>query len=520
MPEDIDIRKQFFKPIQLIAGAVIVVALLLVWLLPLSLAERYQMTIFLLAVGLYVLVVFHWLVPRYGFPPWVNYPVAITNVTAVACAYYLLQPYGVDMNMMFLLVIVITAIMAGLPVALFAALLAAAADALVTFWRSGLSSSWWAHEGLHLLVFLVAGYLTSFLVGILRRQTDQVARLHKAKQHQADQVSVLNQVALAVGSTIELDTLLDLVYQQLSRVISADTYYVTLYNPEEESLDMRILIDDGQRFPPAKVPMGKGLVSWVVQQRQPLLIRHLSQEMDALPVKPVIVGQQRHSESWLGVPIMSGNHLMGILAMASYKPFAFDDQAQTLLDNVAELVALALDNAYHHAQVEEQARRDSLTGVYNHGYLLSRLSEAVKMGRAEGKPVSLIMLDIDYFKNYNDAYGHVVGDEVLRLIVQAIQIHVKRTDVVGRWGGEEFAIALPATATVQAREVAERIRHTLAALPLVDRESQPIPKPTVSQGIATFPDHAANADQLVDIADRALYQAKEQGRDQVRVTGT
>jgi diguanylate cyclase (GGDEF)-like protein len=125
------------------------------------------------------------------------------------------------------------------------------------------------------------------------------------------------------------------------------------------------------------------------------------------------------------------------------------------------------------------------------------------------------MLDIDYFKQYNDRHGHVIGDEVLRLLVKAIQAHVKKTDIVGRWGGEEFSIGLPGATTDQAYMVAKRVRETLAAVDLRDKNGQPIPNPTVSQGIATFPNHAQNTDQLVDVADIALYQAKHLGRDQV-----
>ncbi len=127
------------------------------------------------------------------------------------------------------------------------------------------------------------------------------------------------------------------------------------------------------------------------------------------------------------------------------------------------------------------------------------------------------MLDIDYFKLYNDTYGHVIGDQVLILTVQAIQSHIKKTDTVGRWGGEEFGVILPNTTLPQAKLVADRIRHTLSELPLFDVEGKTIPKPTISQGIAILLDHTSNADELVIIADRALYRAKNKGRDQIAI---
>jgi diguanylate cyclase (GGDEF)-like protein len=190
-----------------------------------------------------------------------------------------------------------------------------------------------------------------------------------------------------------------------------------------------------------------------------------------------------------------------------------------LLSNVAQQAALALDNARHHAQVEEQARRDSLTGVFNHGYVLSRLHEEFAHCQNTGRPLALIMLDIDHFKLYNDHYGHVVGDEVLCLVVQAIEAHLKAADSVGRWGGEEFTIVLPGSTTEQAKRVAEQMRRTLSDLALSDSSGQQLAKPTISQGIAAYPEHASSAEELIVMADRALYQAKKAGRAQVSVAG-
>ena len=127
------------------------------------------------------------------------------------------------------------------------------------------------------------------------------------------------------------------------------------------------------------------------------------------------------------------------------------------------------------------------------------------------------MLDIDRFKVYNDTYGHAVGDNALCSVVKAIRAHIKRTDTVGRWGGEEFGIVLPGAGAPEAVKVAERVRQTLASLDLQDASGNRLPSPTVSQGIAACPDHACVPAQLVDMADRALYRAKERGRDQVEV---
>ena len=346
----------------------------------------------------------------------------------------------------------------------------------------------------------------------------QNALLYQALHRQTEHLEVLNRVTTVISSTLELDRLLEIIYEQLSKVIPSDTYFVSLFDPDELELDVRVLIDNGERFPPATLPLGKGLASWVIQNQKPLLIRNVSTEWESLPIKPVKLGQDRMSESWLGVPMVLGERVLGLLAIASYTPNAFEEEDVGILSNVALQAALAVDNARHHAEVEEQARRDSLTGAYNHGHLLKRLYEEIAIAQKEQKQVSLIMLDIDFFKEYNDSYGHLVGDEVLRLLVKAIMSHVKRSDIVGRWGGEEFAVALPETSAIEALIVAERIRTTLANMKLWSRDGRPIPKPTVSQGIAIFPDDVSDAASLVDLADQALYVAKQRGRDQIMVS--
>jgi diguanylate cyclase (GGDEF)-like protein len=125
------------------------------------------------------------------------------------------------------------------------------------------------------------------------------------------------------------------------------------------------------------------------------------------------------------------------------------------------------------------------------------------------------MLDIDYFKEYNDSFGHLVGDRVLQSLCSAIQHHIKQTDSIGRWGGEEFVISLPGADGRQAFQIAKRISETLGVLRVDDNDQRAVPIPTLSQGIAVFPLEANEIYRLIDIADKRLYIAKERGRNQI-----
>jgi len=158
---------------------------------------------------------------------------------------------------------------------------------------------------------------------------------------------------------------------------------------------------------------------------------------------------------------------------------------------------------------------DSLTGLYNHGNFLLLLKGQLEAATVESRPLGLIMLDVDNFKQYNDTYGHLVGDSVLMALSAAMRRHVMNTDVVGRWGGEEFVISLPNADAAQAQPVAVRIRETMAALTVPDARHTLIPAPTVSQGFAIFPQESQDLVDLIHLADRRLYVAKARGRNQI-----
>ncbi len=343
----------------------------------------------------------------------------------------------------------------------------------------------------------------------------QNAQFFADTQRKMKQLSVLNEVARIVTSAIEIDQLLELIYDQVKRVLPTDTYYVTLVDTEKRIQKVAVLVDDGERFPPCETPYGKGMTGLVINRRAPLLMKKISEERARLGFETVQLGKPRLSESWLGVPMMTSEHFVGVLAVASYQAAAFDEGDLFLLQNIGSQAAIAVDNARHHDEVEDQARRDSLTQVFNHGYIIDRLQKEIEEAKRTGTCLSVIMLDLDYFKEYNDRYGHLAGDAILRSTVQAILHNLKKTDSVGRWGGEEFAMVLPGTDAQLARGVAERIRRTLVQAKIVDDKGRAVPVPTVSQGIASFPQDADLAFALVDAADMNLYRAKSQGRDQI-----
>ena len=342
--------------------------------------------------------------------------------------------------------------------------------------------------------------------------TETILRLRKATQNHIHRLELVNKFSQQINSSLETEEVLSILNNALQQSIEADSYYVGML--KEDAIHLELLYDDGEYFKDVRVPKSGTLSGWVVDHQKPLFLPDLRDDVQLEGVTRIVIGKEKTSMSWMGVPMLT-THINGVLVVASYKVNAFTFSDMELLSNLAQHAALALDNTVHHKQVEEQSRLDSLTVAYNHNYFLRALQEKIDEARDSSQVLSLIMLDIDFFKNYNDSFGHQVGDMVLVELCKTIRENIKRGDFVGRWGGEEFAVALPGASGNDAHHVALRIQKTMRTMVLNTIKNQTIPTPTVSQGISVFPDEANNIDQFIYLADQRLYKAKKRGRNQI-----
>jgi diguanylate cyclase (GGDEF)-like protein len=342
--------------------------------------------------------------------------------------------------------------------------------------------------------------------------TETILRLRQATQNQIRRLEMLNTFSQQINSSLETEQVLSILNAALQKAIDADSYYVGLVDQDTIRLDL--FYDEGEYFNDVKIPLTGTFSGWVIENQKPLFLPDLREDVQLEGIHRMQAGNTKPSLSWMGVPMKTA-HITGLSAVSSYTPNAFSQGDMELLSNLAQHAALALDNTIHHQRVEEQARLDSLTGTYNHRYFLQALQEHIDQVNSNKQVISLIMLDIDFFKQYNDTYGHQVGDEILIKLCETIQKYTKKTDFVGRWGGEEFAIALPGAGGDVAYQVAERVQKSMQSMTLLDPKQVKIPAPTVSQGISVFPDEAVDINHFVYLADQRLYVAKERGRNQI-----
>jgi diguanylate cyclase (GGDEF)-like protein len=216
------------------------------------------------------------------------------------------------------------------------------------------------------------------------------------------------------------------------------------------------------------------------------------------------------------VPLASHGRSTGVLVAESTLTDFYIDRDIQMLSIVARSASMALENAELHKKTAELTIIDELTGAYNYRYFIRKLDEENRRARRYGHQLSIIMVDIDWFKKLNDRYGHEIGNRVLQHLSGLIKQCIRDVDIFCRYGGEEFVVILPQTGRSEAFRLAERIRRTVETTPVFIAQNEPV-RTTVSVGLSSYPDNGASQEQLVSIADKALYQAKGDGRNGVCV---
>ncbi|MDP2928567.1 MAG: sensor domain-containing diguanylate cyclase [Candidatus Omnitrophota bacterium] len=250
---------------------------------------------------------------------------------------------------------------------------------------------------------------------------------------------------------------------------------------------------------------------WVVKHGIPLIVDDAANDFRFSNF--AIKDSKDHFKSIIITPLLSGNKIIGILRMDDDVENAYTQDDLRLLDIIGNLGAVAIQNAMLYARTQELAIRDSLTGLFVRRFFLKRFQEEMRRAERKGGELSLLMIDIDKFKWYNDKYGHATGDIVLKYIASMISGMLREGDMAARYGGEEIAILLTGADKKKALGAAESIRKKIEETPFsVRREKHII---TASIGVSTYPEDGIHEEELVKIADEHLYRAKSGGRNRV-----
>jgi diguanylate cyclase (GGDEF)-like protein len=351
---------------------------------------------------------------------------------------------------------------------------------------------------------LFSAIRTQFGVAIER------ARLFEQTREALLREQRLNEVTRAISDALDLQTVLQRVVSLAIELVNADAGGMGLISEDGQSLDFSYFINLPETLGRENrvLQRGEGLAWHTLEEGQARLVS----DYPAHPwARPVLVAAGVHSV--IAVPIIVGNQPIGSLGLFGLKPTTrFSPRDLALAESVGRQAGIAVQNARLFDEVRQMAITDALTGLHNRRYFFERASSEFERTMRYPHPLSAIMLDIDHFKHINDTYGHATGDEVLRVVARRCRDILRTVDIIGRYGGEEFAIVLPETRQHCARQVAERLRLEISQQPIPIEESTL--SITASLGIAAY-DHNESIDlyTLLDRADQALYAAKQAGRN-------
>ncbi|MCX5686089.1 MAG: sensor domain-containing diguanylate cyclase, partial [Candidatus Omnitrophica bacterium] len=250
---------------------------------------------------------------------------------------------------------------------------------------------------------------------------------------------------------------------------------------------------------------------WVLKNRKSLIVEDVT--MDFRFSTGDIEASNDTFRSLIETPLVVEDKVIGILRMDSLEALRYSQDDLRLLDIIANLSAVTIQNARLYSRTEELSRKDGVTGLVVRRYFLERFEEEVERAAINKGMLSVLILDIDHFKNYNDKYGHAAGDLVLRHLAKTLGSLIREGDIAARYGGEEMVLVLCGRNKKEAQTAAEEIRKAVKDRPLVLRRHTA--NITVSIGLATYPEDAMREEDLIKIADKRLYKAKDGGRDRV-----
>ncbi len=347
----------------------------------------------------------------------------------------------------------------------------------------------------------------------LTQKNREISRVNQELKGRLREISALYQLNQAMISTLDLGVLFDRILQVLKDVIRCEEMVLLLYNPGAEELNVRKTVGiDPELLKGVTFRLDEGITGRAARSQQLQHVPDLEAESQNLNYK----GKRQGRGAMVSAPLAVKGRLAGVLNL--HKPLAngFSEKELRLIQAIANQAAIAIDNAQLYEKTRNQSNTDELTQLANRRQFQTILKREQAQARRFNSNFSLIMIDIDHFKQFNDCHGHLSGDLVLKKVADLLLQNTRGIDLVARFGGEEFVILLPKTNTEGAIAAAEKLRQCIADEPFPGAaQSQPEGRLTLSLGVAEFPTHSKDVYELVDLADRALYMAKEAGRNRV-----
>ncbi|KGE72672.1 sensor domain-containing diguanylate cyclase [Spirochaeta lutea] len=328
------------------------------------------------------------------------------------------------------------------------------------------------------------------------------------------ELETLQEIVRVIGSSLDLQETITHILEHTRRLIPYDTASLQILEKDHT----RVVGSFGFKNPRAvnqltiPFPKKNSLSTRAIQEKHPMATNNLSRDFPSF----TYMKEERPILSWMGIPLIRGGEVIGLLTLDSTTPDTYQQRHMHLAGIVADHIAIALENARLHDKTYQLAMSDPLTGLGSRHRLHIEGRLLYETARRSEHPLSVLMIDLDFFKQVNDTHGHGVGDKVLIRLANLWQQEMRTTDLLCRLGGEEFVAVLPETPGSEAGALAERLRSLSAGLNQPELGA-PVP---ISIGVAELSqDPVLSLDTLISRADQALYQAKNSGRNRVAIFG-
>lgn len=311
------------------------------------------------------------------------------------------------------------------------------------------------------------------------------------------------EVVKHINSHLSFDDLVNAIMRITKDLIDTDLIELYMYSHDKECLEL-VAAYKSDRKSGISVKVGQGVVGRAADVQMIVSQAEVTGSMD----------EAKDERVKMAAPILFKNTLIGVLGVGNIKEKTGNEKR--FLAMTADLAGIAIKNCELLSTAKKEAITDALTGLYNKKYFFDTALQALMRAKDYDFPLSVFIFDVDNFKHYNDTQGHSAGDVLLKEMGRLLKSKTRSTDIVSRYGGEEFIVLLQNTEKGHAFAYADGIRKLIAAHPFLHAQKQPLGCVSISGGVATYPMDGESIEALVKNADAALYRSKESGRNQVR----
>jgi diguanylate cyclase (GGDEF)-like protein len=321
----------------------------------------------------------------------------------------------------------------------------------------------------------------------------------------------LNEISKSITSTISLDKLWMVIYKETSKYLNTKNFTIAIYDKRKKEIEFVFTVENNKKTKPEIRKFSNGFTEHIIKTRKPILIT--SYDL-ALEKKLKIQGIGKNPRSWLGVPIIFENNVIGVIIVQDYENTnSYNEVDQKMLMNIASQAAIAIKNAKLYKKTQDLAVHDGLTNLFNSRYFYKILNYEMKRVNRYGENIMLLIFDLDNFKMINDTHGHIIGDKYLKELCHHLSLRLRGVDLLARYGGDEFVIISHKIEIADEKKFMERILSTVSKFKCKIDNGKQI-QTTCCIGAVYYPyDDIKTEKELVKRADIALYKAKKSGNN-------